>query len=246
VADLNVRRWTGWFGLAGFVLFVSQVPLYLVGSPVPPLSDAVAHAQHLAHIRIFVLTRVLLDLGLYVCLMVFFAGFRQLVLQARPAYEWVATLTFGAGLVWAAVTLVANSLEGGAALDTLGGKADPTAVRAMLEGALLIYNGAIAFAVTGLFMAAAGVATLATQALPKWTGWVACTSAVLCVLAIPSMFAEALTPTGFYNPLGWAPVLVANVPPLVWFLGTSLAMLRSHQDGAPQPEGGAPSRRHPP
>jgi hypothetical protein len=145
---------------------------------------------------------VLLDMGLYVCLTVFFAGFRHLILKARPAYEWVPTLTFGAGLVWGAVTLVANSLEGGAALDTLGGKADPTTVRAMVEGALLNYKGSIAFAVTGVFMAAAGFATLTTDALPRGTGWVACTSTILCVLAIPSMYAEVLDPTGFYNALG--------------------------------------------
>lgn len=233
--DLKVWHLTGWFGLAGFFLFVSQVPLYLVGSPVPPINDAIAHTQHLANIRVVVLTRVLLDMGLYVCLMVFFAGFRHLILKARPAYEWVATLTFGAGLVWGAVTLVANSLEGGAALDTLGGKADPTAVRAMVEGALLIYNGSIAFAVTGVFMAAAGFATLATDALPRWTGWVACTSAILCVLAIPSMYAEVLDPTGFYNALGWGPVVVANVPPLIWFLGASISMIRKREAVAPTP-----------
>jgi hypothetical protein len=229
VSDLKVWHWTGWFGLVGFVLFVSQIPLYLVGAPVPPINDAVAHTQHLAAIRVVVLTRVLFDLGLYVCLMVFLAGFRHLILKTRPAYEWVATLLFGAGLVWLAVTLVANSLEGGAALDTLGGKADPTAVRAMVEGSLLIYNGSIAFVVTGLFMAVAGFATLATGALPRWTGWVAWASAFLCVLAIPSMYVDALDPTGFYNALGWGPVIVANVPPLIWLLGTSIALIRMRE-----------------
>jgi hypothetical protein len=229
MSDVNVWHWTGWFGLVAFLLFVSQIPLYLVGAPVPPINDAVAHTQHIADIRVVVLTRVLLDLGLYVCLMVFFAGFRHLILRARPAYEWVATLAFGAGLVWLAVTLVANSLEGGAALDTLGGKADPTAVRAMVEGSLLIYNGSIAFVVTGLFMAVAGFATLATGALPRWTGLVACVSAVLCVLAIPSMYVDVLDPTGFYNALGWGPVIVANVPPLIWILGASIAMIRKRE-----------------
>jgi hypothetical protein len=85
--DLKVWHVTGWFGLVGFFLFVSQVPLYLIGSPVPPINDAIAHTQHLANIRVIVLTRVLLDMGLYVCLMVFFAGFRHLILKARPAYE---------------------------------------------------------------------------------------------------------------------------------------------------------------
>jgi hypothetical protein len=68
---------------------------------------------------------------------------------------------------------VANGLEGGAALDTLGGTADPSAIRALTEGYLLIYNGSIAFVITGLFMGAAGYATFATRVLPRWTGWLA-------------------------------------------------------------------------
>jgi len=42
--DLKVWQLTGWFGLVGFFLFVSQIPLYLVGSPVPPMNDAIVQA----------------------------------------------------------------------------------------------------------------------------------------------------------------------------------------------------------
>jgi hypothetical protein len=60
-----------------------------------------------------------------------------------------------------AVTLVAKSLERGAALDTLASKADPTAVRVMVEGALLIYKGAIAFALTPLiWLLGAGISMI--------------------------------------------------------------------------------------
>ncbi|MFZ2071504.1 MAG: hypothetical protein WAV32_07930 [Halobacteriota archaeon] len=60
-------------------------------------------------------------------------------------------------MVWLAVTLVADGLEGGAVLDALSGKADASAVRALIEGTLLIYNGSTAFAMTAMFLAAAGV-----------------------------------------------------------------------------------------
>jgi hypothetical protein len=65
------------------------------------------------------------------------------------------------------VTLVANGLEGAAVLDTLGGRGNPSAVRALKEGTLLIYNGSIAFAITGLFLGAAGYPTFATGVLPR-------------------------------------------------------------------------------
>jgi len=58
---------------------------------------------------------------MYMSLMVFFAGFRHLVVKRRPEYEWVGTLAFGAGVVWWAGSLVADGLEGGAVLNTLGG-----------------------------------------------------------------------------------------------------------------------------
>jgi hypothetical protein len=43
-----------------------------------------------------------------------------------------------------AVTIVADGLEGGAVLDTLNGNPDPSAVRALIAGTLLIYNGSTA------------------------------------------------------------------------------------------------------
>ena len=224
--DLKVFRWTGAFGVAVVVLGLIEFPLWFAGSPPPPINDAVAHSQFLARIKDIALTRVLIDMGIYVSIMIFLAGFRHLIRQARPAYEWVATLVFGAGLVWWAVTLVADSLEGGAALDTLGGKADPSAVRALVEGTLLIYNGSIAFITTALFMAAAGFAILATGALPKWTGWVACASAILCLVAVPSMYGRVLDYAGFYNAVGWGPVIVANFPPVIWFLIAGISMIR--------------------
>ena len=138
--DLKVFRWTGAFGLAGVVLLLCEIPLWILPGTGPLISDAVAHSQYLANIRVIVLTRVLLDMGMYVCLMVFFAGFRHLIQRTRSEYECVATLVFGAGVVWWAVTLVADSLEGAAALDTLGGTADPSAVRPLVEGRNFLYS----------------------------------------------------------------------------------------------------------
>jgi hypothetical protein len=224
--DLKVFRRTGWFGLAGVILLAAEIPLWILPGSPPLISDATGHSQFLADNRVIALTRVLIDMGMYACLMVFFAGFRHLIVKTRSDYEWVGTLAFGAGAVWWAVSLVADGLEGGAVLDTVGGTTDPTAVRALVEGTLLIYNGSIAFAVTGLFMASAGYAILATGALPKWTGWLAWTSVALCVVAIPSMYVNVVDHNSFYNAAGWGPAVVANVPPLLWFLAASVLMIR--------------------
>ena len=113
-----------------------------------------------------ILTRVLLDILECACVLVFAAGLRHLIRQAQSEYEWVGTLAFGAGLALSTVTLVAASLEGGQALDTAGGFADPTAIRALGEGYLLIYQS-IGCILIALFSAAAGYATLGTGVLPR-------------------------------------------------------------------------------
>jgi hypothetical protein len=168
---------------------------------------------------------VLLDQGMYVALLVFAAGFRHLVRRANPDAEWIGTLAFGAMIIWLAVTLVADGLEGGAILDAMSGKADAAAVRALVEGTLLIYNGSIAFMVTALFLAAAGIATFATRILPFWTGVIATISAALCVACVPAMYFGAVDYTKFYNAGGWGATIIANIPPIIWFVVASVSML---------------------
>ena len=63
------------------------------------------------------------------CFLVFLAGFRHLIRQARPDYEWLATLVFAVGLALSTLQLVADGLQGGAALDA-SVKAEPMVVRA--------------------------------------------------------------------------------------------------------------------
>ena len=102
-------------------------------------------------------------------MLVFAAGLRHLIRQARAASEWIGTLLFGAALGWVAVTVVAARLIGGAVLSTLNGNPHPSAVQALIAGTLLIYNGSIAFAITGLFLAAAAC-TVSSRFQRRWFG----------------------------------------------------------------------------
>jgi hypothetical protein len=227
----KMRRLTGAFALASVVLWLGIFPLYAMQHPVS-VYDGAATAQELFRIQNVVFTRILLGLALYVTLMVFAVGFRDLARRADAEYEWVGTLIVVAMAVWTGVTLVANGLEGGAALDTLSGKADPSVVRALIIGYLLIYNGSIAFVMTGLFLAAAGYATFATRILPRWTGWLAYAATALCVLSIPAMYGGPVDTAGFYNAGGWGPVIIANFPPLLWFLVAGILLFGKRQSVA--------------
>lgn len=197
----------------------------MIGNPAS-VYDGQAFAAHLSGIRTVALTRIAMDQCIYVSMMIFAAGFRHLVKQAEPECEWLGTLAFGAASVWLAVTLVADGLEGGAVLDTVPGQPDPSVVRALVLGTILIYNGSIAFAITGLFLFAAGWATLESGVLPRWTGWLAYTAAGLCLISVPAMYGGAVNANGIYNAGGWGPAIIANFPPLFWFLAVGILLVR--------------------
>src|SRR6266581_9389723 len=115
--DLKVRRWTGAFGVAGFVVFLVALPLYFVGpQPAARLEDAVQFSDYVSRASTLILTRATLaDPLIMACLLVFLAGFRHLIRQARPDYEWVGTLVFGTGPALSTLQLVADALQGAAA-----------------------------------------------------------------------------------------------------------------------------------
>jgi hypothetical protein len=222
---------TGVCALACVALSWGQFPMWMSGDSPSSIYDGTEHAQHLLSIKNIVFTRILFDLGIYVALMLFGAGFRELIREARAECEWIGTLVFGAAAVWVGVTLVADGLEGAAALDALGPTPNPAGVRALVEGTILIYNGSIAFAITGLFLGAAGYATFASGVLPRWTGWVAYAGAAMCAACVPAMYFGPIATTEFYNAGGWGAAIIANFPPLLWFLIVGIIMLRKSPRG---------------
>jgi len=232
--DLKMQRLTGAFALASVALWLAIFPLYMVGDPSVSLYDGAAIAREFFRIQDVVLTRILLGLALYVTLMVFSVGLRDLIRRADAEYEWVGTLCVVAMAVWLGVTLVANGLEGGVALDTLNGSADPSVARALTMGYLLIYNGSIAFVMTALFLATAGYATFATGILPRWTGWLAFAATVLCVMSVPAMYGGPVDTARFYNAGGWGAAIIANFPPLLWFLVVGILLIRKREAVAPK------------
>jgi hypothetical protein len=224
MGDLTVSRWTGAFGLATVVFWLSQFPLYSIGHP-PSVYNGQAYAEHLKAISSIAFTRIILDLGVYVSMLAFAAGMRRLIQSARQDYEWVGTLLFGSAIVWLAVTLVADGLAGGAVLDAISSEPDPSVVRALMLATILIYNSATAFVMTAMFLVVAGLATLGTQILPAWTAWLAFVGAALCLACVPAVYGGPINYTGF-TAGSFMPALVANFPPAIWFLTVSIMLLR--------------------
>jgi len=222
--DLKVFRWAGAFGLAACVLTVIEFPLWMLGGMPPAFSNIRAFSAYVTKTNVFYLHRTLLDMFIFVFLMVFMAGFRQVIIQKARDQEWLATLFFGIGMVYSALTLVSDSITGGVGLDTIGGHADPSAIRALTESTILMF-GSVGLILIAAMLFLAGYLTFTSAALPKWTGWVAILAAILNFAFIPSMY-FGNNPQGFYTASGWGPAVGATFPFLLWILVTSIAMTR--------------------
>ena len=102
--NARMGRLTGAFALASVVIWLGIFPLYVVQKPIS-VYDGAATGQELFRIQSVVFTRILLGLALYVTLMIFAVGFRELIRRADAEYEWVGTLLvvpwpFGQALLW--------------------------------------------------------------------------------------------------------------------------------------------------
>ena len=157
------------FGVACVLLSWAQFPLWVIGGA-PPFYNSEALARHLYNIRTTAVIRILMDQGIYVSMMIFAAGFRHLVRRVRPESDWLGLLALVSAAVWLAVTLAADGLMGGAVLATLQGTSDVSAALPLVFGTLLIYNGSIAFAITGLFMARSGLGHAGQRCPPSLDG----------------------------------------------------------------------------
>jgi hypothetical protein len=221
--NLHMQRWTGAFGVAGFVVFLVALPLYFVGpQPMARLEDSIQFSDSVSKASTLILTRTTLcDPLIMACLLVFLAGFRRLIRQVRPDEEWISTLVFGVGLVVITLELAGDALQGGAALDT-SVRADPTVVRGLWEGSFVFY-GAIGLMMSALLLASAGYATLSTGVLSRWVGWAACVSALVNLVAAPSIF-WGTDYTGFYTASGYVTFIGQGVM-VIWFLIASIEML---------------------
>ena len=222
------RLWTGVAGLvvAALTLVESSVDLFLVGQR-PNLDDGDALVAFMTAASTPTLIVILVDTFLMAFLIVFLAGFRQLINKTRPDIEWIADLAFGAGLVFVGLTLVGDAMEAGAALDSIGAVSDPSVVRALTEGHVQMF-GSMGCVLTALVAAASAHVIFLSGALPRWTGVLAYVVAVANFAAVPTMFAGTNDPT-FFSAGGPGIALFATFPWLVWVGSVGVTVLRDRR-----------------
>ncbi|WP_327412235.1 hypothetical protein [Streptomyces sp. NBC_01233] len=207
----HVRRLMGICGVAAGALAAVAVPLCFVHSGPPPAG--------------YVLARILLNLLTCAALLAFLAGLRHVIRGAGPAFDWPATLVFGAGPAYVTVTLVAASVEAGIVLEHPGGDLDPT-VDGPLAHAGMLLHGSAARLLTAVLLAAAGYAILRAGVPPRWTGYTAYGVAAVNLAFVPSLF-FGTDAADFYSAVGWGNTALTAALLVHWAFAVGIALLRS-------------------
>ncbi|MFJ6085307.1 hypothetical protein ACIQI8_28260 [Streptomyces sp. NPDC092369] len=207
------RRLTGLAGIATASAFIVEVPLYFVYSGPPPDSN--------------VLARLLIGIVALAFLIVFVTAFRELVKRVNPAYEWVGTMAFATGLVYATVTLISSGLEAGAVI-AADRPIDPTIT---VSGTYILY-GSIGRLMLALFLITVGYGIRRTNLLPRWTGRSAYVLAGVNLLFVPSLF-FGNNPENFYAANGWGTTALMGAVLSYWLLALGISTYRSAARPAP-------------
>ena len=223
----DVSLWTGFAAAAVAATLLAEFIIRATIRPRPPLDDSSALAAFLSRTSNETLMIIMIDTLLMAFVIVFLAGFRQIITSSEAELEWVADLAFGAGLLFVGVTLVGDALEGGAALDAASGHPDPSVLRALTEGHMLMF-GSIGCVLLALVSAASGYVTLASGALPRWTGIVAYVVAILNVIAVPTMFGGT-SDLSFVSAGGVGVAIFATFPWLAWVIAVGIVTIRARR-----------------
>ncbi|MFI1415286.1 hypothetical protein ACH4Y0_35965 [Streptomyces sp. NPDC020707] len=205
--ETTARRLTGLTGIVTAAAFIVEVPLYFLYSGPPPDAN--------------VLARLLIGVLALASLIVFTTLFRELVKAAAPAHEWLGTVAFAAGLVYATVTLVSSGLEAGAVI-AADRPVDPTIT---VSGTYVLY-GTIGRVLLALFLTAVGRVLTLARLLPRWTGRSAYFLAGLNLVFVPSLF-FGNTPSHFYAANGWGTTALMGALFSYWLLALGVSAHRS-------------------
>lgn len=180
----------------------------------PNLDQTQALVEYQTNTATGMLVVITIDTFLMTALLVFLSAFRQLVTNHNRELRWIADIAIGAGIVFVAITLVGDAMAGGAALDTVGVVPDPSVIRALTVGHILMF-GVVGCVLTALVMAACGVIVLNSTLLPRWVGWAAFACAATNMLSVPTTFLGT-DPDFWASSGGWATTAFATMPFLLW------------------------------
>ena len=222
----DVKRWTGIAAIVVAVLLSLEFVLHQVVGPRPELDQQSDLTAFFVEHHNQMLTIVLIDTVLMASIIVFLAGFRQIITHARHDLQWIADIGFGAGLVFVAITMVGDAMEAGSALDVVNLTPDPSAIRALTEGHAVMF-GATGCVLLAVISASSAYVVLASRALPRWTGVVAWVVAGLQIFGLATIFGGT-SDLYWFSSGGVGVTLTATFPWVAWVITVGIVTIQGH------------------
>lgn len=180
-----------------------------------PVAEALAffaryRSELLAQSLLFVLSA-----GLYLW---FFGSLRTYLLRAEGGSGRVATAAFGAGVIWAGLQMVMQSVQVTLAMGAAG-QLDPT-VAGMFSD-LTYALSVIAYIPMAILLAAFATVAVRTRAFPAWLGWFSALMAAVNLLMSLGLVFDG----GLLAPGGLLTYLLYALMP-VWLVAVTTVMVR--------------------
>jgi hypothetical protein len=163
----------------------------------------------------------------------FIGTLRSALAAAEGGQGRLAVTAYGAGLVMVAILIASFGLQATAALHPATN--GPQLTHALVDAFTVMF--ALSGGAVGVFFVANSIVILRSGYLPAWLGWVGMLAALFNLLALGGV----ITDHGAFAPdKGILGFFAGFVFFLIWFLGTSIALMRRlGRDGAP---GAAPAQ----
>lgn len=222
----DVKRWTGIAAIGVAALLSTEFVLHQVIGPRPELDQESELVDFFVAHHIGLLTIVLIDTVLMANIIVFLAGFRQIITHSRHDLQWIADITFGAGLVFVAITMVGDAMEAGSALDVVNLTPDASSIRALTEGHAVMF-GATGCVLLAVVSGSSAYTVLASHALPRWTGIVAWVVAALQIFGLATIFGGT-SDRDWFSSGGVGVTATATFPWVAWVITVGIVTIRGH------------------
>jgi hypothetical protein len=172
---MSASKWERWAAATGYLVFALGMAAAAFERGAPPANAPVE--QSLAFFRAYrseLLAQSLLfvlSAGVYIW---FFGSLRSFLLRAEGETGRLASVAFGAGVIWAGLQMVLQSAQVALAM---GASGDLAPALAGLIGDLTYALSVIAYVPLAVMLAAVAVVSLRTGALPAFLGWLSALTA---------------------------------------------------------------------
>jgi hypothetical protein len=172
---MKQTNWERWAAASGYLVLALGVAAaaFERGAPLAnaPVEETLAYlTAYRSELRAQSLLFVL-SAGVYVW---FFGSLRSFLLRAEDETGRLASVAFGAGVIWAAIQMVFQGAQVALAMASSG---DVEPALAGMIGGLAYALSVIAYVPTAIMLAAVAVVSLRTRVFPAWLGWLSAVTA---------------------------------------------------------------------